>query len=111
MCNVHFCAPYVHFFAAQNDSKIILYHSTHFQFGYAPKGSSLILYRSRRHLHHQFYVSSDWSGGVFASPTMAGSRSGGIIAATWAAMVSHGMDGYVETTRKVVSTLMYIADG
>ncbi len=90
---------------------LIRFNTCFLQFGYAPKGSSLILYRSREHIHHQFYVNSDWSGGVFISPTMAGSRSGGIIAATWAAMVKHGRDGYVDTTRKVVSTLRYIADG
>ncbi len=81
------------------------------KFGYAPKGSSLVLYRSSRHLYHQFYVCSTWPGGVYASPAMAGSRSGGIVAATWAAMVNHGMDGYVDTTRRVVSTLRAIADG
>ena len=29
---------------------------------------------------------------------MAGSRSGGIIAATWASMMNHGQDGYVKAS-------------
>ncbi|TRY72161.1 hypothetical protein TCAL_03949 [Tigriopus californicus] len=78
------------------------------KFGYAPKGSSVIMYRSKEYIHYQYYVSADWTGGIFASPTMAGSRSGGLIAATWACMVNHGMDGYRESTRKVVSTLQFI---
>ena len=35
-------------------------------------------------------------GGIFVSPTMAGSRSGGIIAATWASMMNNGLEGYIQ---------------
>ena len=69
------------------------------------------MYSDRKYIHHQYYVAADWSGGIFISPTLAGSRSGGIIAATWACMMNHGLDGYVEATRKVVSTLQYIVKG
>eukprot|EP00095_Tigriopus_kingsejongensis_P003316 maker-scaffold612_size124412-snap-gene-0.23 protein:Tk03316 transcript:maker-scaffold612_size124412-snap-gene-0.23-mRNA-1 annotation:"sphingosine-1-phosphate lyase 1-like isoform x2" len=78
------------------------------KFGYAPKGSSVIMYKKKDYIHYQYYVSADWTGGIFASPTLAGSRSGGLIAATWACMVNHGLDGYRESTKKVVSTLQDI---
>ena len=81
------------------------------KFGYAPKGSSVIMYSDKKYIHHQYYISSDWSGGIFVSPTMAGSRSGGIIAATWASLVNHGLDGYRSMTKNVVSTLNYIVQG
>jgi hypothetical protein len=32
---------------------------------------------------------SDWPGGIYATPTISGSRAGGVIAATWAAMVRY----------------------
>jgi sphinganine-1-phosphate aldolase len=32
----------------------------------------------------------DWNGGFYATPSMAGSRPGNIIAGTWAAMISFG---------------------
>jgi hypothetical protein len=32
---------------------------------YAPKGSSVILYRSHELHHHQFFVSTDWTGGIY----------------------------------------------
>ena len=51
------------------------------------------MYREKKYVHHQYFVSTDWSGGIFVSPTMAGSRSGGIIAATWASLMSYGQDG------------------
>ncbi len=62
-------------------------------------------------MHHQYYVSTDWTGGIFISPTMAGSRSGGIIAATWASLVNHGIDGYTKATREIVDTLKFIVEG
>ena len=39
---------------------------------------------------------------------MAGSRSGGIIAATWAALLNYGEEGYVESSQKIFDTLAYI---
>ena len=58
------------------------------KFGYAPKGSSVILYSDRKYLHYQYFVSTDWSGGVCVFPTFAGSRVGASITGTWAAMVN-----------------------
>ena len=44
------------------------------KYGYAPKGSSTILYRSRDYLHHQYFSITDWPGGIYATPTIAGRR-------------------------------------
>lgn len=41
----------------------------------------------------QFFVAPDWSGGIYACPTIPGSRPGGIIASTWAAMMFLGESG------------------
>ncbi|GKG14863.1 sphingosine-1-phosphate lyase, partial [Tanacetum coccineum] len=35
----------------------------------------------------------EWSGGLYVSPTIAGSRHGGVIAGAWAAMLSLRQDG------------------
>lgn len=76
------------------------------KYGYAPKGSSTIVYRDMSYLRHQFYVSTDWPGGIYISPTMQGTRSGGSIAAAWASMMAMGQDGYIERAR----TAMAVAD-
>jgi hypothetical protein len=47
------------------------------QYGFAPKGSSVVLYSEPKFRHHQFCVSTDWPGGVYGSPTVNGSRAGG----------------------------------
>ena len=33
-----------------------------FQFGYAPKGSSVIMYRCKEYIHSQYFISTKWSG-------------------------------------------------
>ena len=68
------------------------------------QGSSVIMYSDKKFIHHQYFVSTEWTGGIFISPTLAGSRSGGIIAATWAALVNHGLQGYVEASRAILET-------
>ena len=65
----------------------------------------MIMYSDKKYIHHQYFVSTEWTGGIFISPTLAGSRSGGIIAATWAAMVNHGVQGYVQASEKIFRTV------
>uniref|UniRef100_A0AAQ5ZIZ4 sphinganine-1-phosphate aldolase n=1 Tax=Amphiprion ocellaris TaxID=80972 RepID=A0AAQ5ZIZ4_AMPOC len=74
------------------------------KYGYAPKGSSVILYSDKKYRQYQYFVAPDWQGGIYASPSVAGSRPGGIIAACWATMMHMGENGYVDATRKIVST-------
>jgi glutamate/tyrosine decarboxylase-like PLP-dependent enzyme len=74
------------------------------KFGYAPKGTGVLLYRSPELRHKQYFVYTEWPGGVYASPGIAGSRSGGLIAATWAAMVSLGERGYLELAKPILET-------
>ncbi|KAL3877655.1 hypothetical protein ACJMK2_035330 [Sinanodonta woodiana] len=78
------------------------------KYGFAPKGSSVIMYLNRNYRKYQWFIQTDWPGGVYASPTLAGSRAGAIIAACWAAMMYMGEDGYVESTKKIISTTRYI---
>uniref|UniRef100_A0A8C4EFP8 sphinganine-1-phosphate aldolase n=1 Tax=Dicentrarchus labrax TaxID=13489 RepID=A0A8C4EFP8_DICLA len=74
------------------------------KYGYAPKGSSVILYSDKKYRHYQYFVAPDWQGGIYASPSVAGSRPGGIIAACWATMMHMGENGYIDATKKIIST-------
>lgn len=78
------------------------------KYAYAPKGTSVILYRDKKYRHYQYTVQSDWPGGIYGTPTLLGSRSGGLIATCWASLLYHGEDKYVECTRKIVSVTRYI---
>lgn len=74
------------------------------KYGYAPKGSSVILYSDKKYRQYQYFVAPDWQGGIYASPSIAGSRPGGIIAACWATMMHMGESGYVDATKKIIDT-------
>lgn len=72
------------------------------KYGFAPKGSSVIMYRDKALRKYQYFVSTDWPGGVYASPSIAGSRPGAIIAGCWTAMMNMGENGYTESCREIV---------
>ncbi|KAE8272252.1 hypothetical protein A4X09_0g23 [Tilletia walkeri] len=72
------------------------------KYGFAPKGSSVVMYRSAALRRHQYYVQADWAGGVYASPAIAGSRPGSLIAGTWAALMAMGEEGYTQSCKEIV---------
>ena len=79
------------------------------KYGFAPKGNSTCLYRSEALRTYQYFISPDWAGGVYASPSMAGSRPGALIAACWASMMSIGEAGYVSACHEIVGATKKIA--
>ncbi len=74
------------------------------KYGYAPKGTSIILYRNRAMRKKQFFVHTDWSGGIFASTTFMGTKSGGPVAGCWAIMNHLGKSGYRKLAGEVMKT-------
>ncbi|KAI0162797.1 pyridoxal phosphate-dependent transferase [Pestalotiopsis sp. NC0098] len=80
------------------------------KYGFAPKGNSTVLYRTTELRTYQYFVSADWSGGVYASPGIAGSRPGALIAGCWASMMKVGEPGYVDACSKIVGTAKKIAE-
>jgi glutamate/tyrosine decarboxylase-like PLP-dependent enzyme len=74
------------------------------KFGFALKGTSVLAYADAALRRHQYFTAPDWPGGLYVSPGMSGSRSGGLIAATWAAMLSLGEDGYLDAARRIFDT-------
>jgi sphinganine-1-phosphate aldolase len=75
------------------------------KYGYTPKGSSILLYRNSELYKNQIFVQSQWNGGIYATPTIPGSRSGNNIVFTWAFLNYYGINGYKEKTKLVVDTL------
>ena len=74
------------------------------KYGYAFKGSSVVLFRDVTMRNSQYFYLTDWTGGKYCSPSMDGSRSVGLLAATWASLVSIGRQGYLDYARKIFST-------
>lgn len=107
-------------FAEEADIKIPLFDfrlpgvtsiscDTH-KYGYAPKGTSTILYRSSEYLHYQYFSVTEWPGGIYATPTLAGSRAGLNIALTWATLLHFGREEYVKRARKITAATKQLAD-
>ncbi|CDO76973.1 hypothetical protein BN946_scf184281.g20 [Trametes cinnabarina] len=73
------------------------------------KGSSIIMYRDAALRRYQYYINPDWVGGLYGSPSIAGSRPGAIIAGTWAALQYMGHSGYLESCKQIVTAAKTIA--
>jgi sphinganine-1-phosphate aldolase len=65
------------------------------KYGYASKGISVIVYGDRQLAGLQPFVTTNWLGGLYGSPSMAGTRPAGPIAAGWAVLHHLGADGYL----------------
>jgi glutamate/tyrosine decarboxylase-like PLP-dependent enzyme len=72
------------------------------KYGYAPKGASVILYRSKELRIHQLFTNASWPGYPMANTTLQSTRSEGSLAASWATLNFLGMRGYLDLSRKVL---------
>lgn len=80
------------------------------KYGFAPKGNSTVLYRTQELRAYQYFVDPSWSGGVYASPGIAGSRPGALIAGCWASLMSVGETGYLAACEQIVGATKKLAD-
>ena len=74
------------------------------KYGYALKGTSVLTFRDKALRNSQYFFNTGWSGGKYCSPGMDGSRSGGLLAATWASMVQLGREGYRGYAEQIFTT-------
>jgi len=80
------------------------------KYGYAPKGASTVFHRSEAQWQHQVFAFDDWPAGGMSTPTLAGTRPGGAIAAAWAVLHYLGVEGYCEKARIVCDTREKLCD-
>ncbi|RYE94700.1 MAG: aspartate aminotransferase family protein [Myxococcales bacterium] len=81
------------------------------KYGYAAKGASTIFYRTRELRRMQHVAYADWTGGLYVSPGLPGTRPSGPIAAAWAIMNFLGEDGYVRLTKRALDAMQAIRAG
>jgi len=80
------------------------------KYGYGLKGTSLLLFRDRALRNGQYFFQTAWTGGKYCSPGIDGSRSSGLLAATWAGMVATGRDGYLRYAQNIYDTSYAMQD-
>jgi sphinganine-1-phosphate aldolase len=81
------------------------------KFGYAAKGASVLLHRDKNVRKHQFFITTDWLGGLYGSPAILGTRSGGGAASTWAMLHHLGADGYTALADRAWQARVRLQEG
>ncbi|MBX5483926.1 MAG: aspartate aminotransferase family protein [Myxococcaceae bacterium] len=81
------------------------------KYGFAAKGASVLVFRNAALRRHQFFTYGEWPGGLYASPSMTGTRPGGAIAAAWAVMHFLGEEGYLKLARQILDTTRTFREG
>lgn len=79
------------------------------KYGYAAKGASTVLYRDKAMYAAQVFDFEDWPCGRMSTPTFAGTRPGGAIAAAWAVLHYLGLEGYVNLAQRIDTSRQRIA--
>ncbi|RNM17591.1 aspartate aminotransferase family protein [Nocardioides pocheonensis] len=81
------------------------------KYGYAPKGTSVLLHRDPHLRRPQFFASADWPGYTMLNSTIQSTKSGGPLAGAWAVVNTIGDDGYLELTRLVLDAVDRLVAG
>lgn len=81
------------------------------KYGYASKGASTVFFRTEALRAFMTFDAGPWPLGRMITPTLAGTRPGGAIAAAWAVMNHLGVEGYREKQRAVTEAREKIETG
>ena len=81
------------------------------KYGYAAKGASTVLYRDKAMRDAQVFHFEDWPCGHMYTPTFAGTRPGGAIAAAWAVMNFLGRAGYEARAKMIHQARQQLIEG
>jgi sphinganine-1-phosphate aldolase len=71
------------------------------KYGYAAKGCSVVMYRSKDIRKYQIFASTDTTGYTLINPTMLSSKTGGPMAGAWAILNFLGEEGYKKIIQEV----------
>lgn len=81
------------------------------KYGYTVKGASVILHRKSEWIGYQYFLYVDWPSGLYGTPTVAGARPAGPIAAAYAITNYLGMEGYLDIMKGLMATTAKIKAG
>lgn len=73
------------------------------KYGYAPKGVSVLLHRTRDYARHQPFALTDWPGYAVVNTTVLGSKPAAPLAAAWAIGEALGVSGYERLARTALA--------
>jgi len=78
------------------------------KYGYTPKGVSCLMFANPELRKFSYFTSAGWTGGVYVTPTLSGSRTGCISVGAWATILSMGRSTYIECAKAIMDAASYI---
>ncbi|WP_202320274.1 pyridoxal phosphate-dependent decarboxylase family protein [Archaeoglobus neptunius] len=81
------------------------------KYGFAPRGSSVVLYREAKLREGQIFVMASWPGYPLVNTAVLSTRSAGTLAATWAVINYLGMNGYLELAKRMLYAKRRLIEG
>ena len=81
------------------------------KYGYAAKGCSVIMYRSKDIRKYQMFACTNTTGYTLINPTVLSSKSGGPMAGAWAVLNFLGEAGYKKIIQEVQEATQKLMDG
>ena len=81
------------------------------KYGYAAKGCSVIMYRSKDIRKYQIFACTDTTAYTLINPTVLSTKSGGPMAGAWAILNFLGEEGYKKIIKEVQEATRKLIDG
>ena len=81
----------------------------HHKFGLAPKGVSTVFFKTRELRHLMYFFYTEWTGGLYGTPSFVGSRPGFASAGAWYALTHVGRNTYNENATNLAKATKQVA--
>ena len=76
------------------------------KYGLCPKGISLLLFSNHEYRKNIYFIYPHWLGGTYLTPSFEGSRTGGLIASSYAILTSMGKNFYADNARQIHNAVL-----
>jgi glutamate/tyrosine decarboxylase-like PLP-dependent enzyme len=81
------------------------------KYGYAAKGASCIMYRSKDIRKYQIFACTDTTAYTLINPTVLSTKSGGPMAGAWAILTYLGEEGFMRIVKSVQQATQKLIEG
>lgn len=78
------------------------------KYGYSAKGVSVLLFKDSYSRQFAYFKQTNWVGGLYGSPTLAGSRPGALAAVAAFTMMYIGYKNYEKYSKEIIETILAI---
>ena len=80
------------------------------KYGLCPKGISLLLFSKHEYRKHLFFIYPRWPGSTYMTPGFEGSRTGALIASSFAVLNSMGKEFYANNAKEIYDAVKKVKD-